>query len=119
MNTLVYIGGRGVPLCVKRRLELLQRRIRPRVTASVPDIALCAEKVRKVHATVPAARREVVKRLRRTIEIQHRLEPVPRPFDGRNALRRWPLQLCIARRQRRHVVNRSEEHTSELQSPMY
>ncbi len=75
-----------------------------------PGITRLFAEVGEVHAAVAAAGFKVEEGLRGSVEIQHGLQPVARPFDGGDALRLGTLVFGVAFGKRGDVV---DEHRVE------
>ena len=71
-----------------------------------PRVALFRNKVWEVHAAIPAPSLEVEERLGGAVEIQHSLQPIPRPLHRSDPLRLWTLVLGVALGQCCDVVDK-------------
>ena len=71
-----------------------------------PGVTGLFAEVGEVHATVAAAGLKIEEGLRGPVEIQHRLQPVARPFDGGDALRLGALVFGVALGKRSDVVDK-------------
>ena len=71
-----------------------------------PGVAPFFAEVREVHPAIAAAGLKVEEGLRGSVEIQHSLQSVARPFDGGDALRLGPVVFGVAFGKRSDVVDK-------------